>query len=821
VAIVMRENRPVVFVRDDSYDDFDDPWRSLNSVEVKTRLSALFPLIGRLEVPNSTLGPYVGACFVVGRELVATCRHAAQIFSQGLGLAIQYHAGDAAIDFKRRVDTPEDDRSAYFPVSGVEMIHPYWDMALLRVDGMPTDRMLRLSVRSPGDLIGRNIVVVGYPARDQRNDLELQEKIFGGVYYVKRLQPGVVRGRAEVQSFGNRVAAMTHDASTLGGSGGSPIIDVDTGEVVALTFAGEYLNANYAVPMFELARDPRVAPRLNFDGVVAATSDFDPAWRSINATVEPERLDTIRSGVEKPADNRPHTVESGLEKLAESGLEKLAYNRHHDITPSEMFGLEAIVMKANRPIVFVRGNSYDDVGAPWSDLNAAEVKTRLSALFPLIGRIELPTSPIIPYPGTGFVGGKGLVATSRAVAQIFSRGLGLTVGYRAGDAAIDFKREVDIREDDRSTYFAVSGVEMIHPYWDMALLRVDGLPTDKMLRLSVRSPDELADRRIVVVGYPAFDPRSDAVLQDKILGGVYNVKRLQPGIIRARAEVQSFENRVAAVTHDASTLGCNAGAPIIDIETGEVVALHFAGAYLRANYAVPMFELARDARIASKLNFEGAVAATSDFDPAWRSINTAIGAERSVKPKYYVSYAWADPTDPDREKIVDQACEEAQRRGITIIRDKTTLKVGDSVSKFMTQIAQGDVIFVVVSDKYLKSPFCMFELFEIWRVNRQDETEFLQRVKIYVLQDAKISTPSDRLRYAGFWRQEHDQLKSAMDAAGLDVVGEADLRLYKQMQEYYNKVSDILALFASILQPRSFDDLKAYGFDEPAKAGVA
>jgi endonuclease G, mitochondrial len=110
---------------------------------------------------------------VVGKGLVATSRNAARNFSQGLGLAIQYRAGDAAIDFKRQVDNPEDDRSAYFSVSGVEMIHPYWDMALLRVDGMPTDGMLRLSVRSPEDLVGRNIVVVGYPARDLRSDLEL------------------------------------------------------------------------------------------------------------------------------------------------------------------------------------------------------------------------------------------------------------------------------------------------------------------------------------------------------------------------------------------------------------------------------------------------------------------------------------------------------------------------------------------------------------------------------------------------------------------------------------------------------------------------
>src|SRR5262249_22128523 len=55
-------------------------------------------------------------------------------------------------------------------------------------------------------------------------------------------------------------------------------------DVVALHFAGEYLKANYAVPMCELARDSRVAPLLNFDGTVPPTNDWAPAWRSVERT---------------------------------------------------------------------------------------------------------------------------------------------------------------------------------------------------------------------------------------------------------------------------------------------------------------------------------------------------------------------------------------------------------------------------------------------------------------------------------------------------------------------------------------------------------
>jgi len=326
------------------------------------------------------------------------------------------------------------------------------------------------------------------------------------------------------------------------------------------------------------------------------------------------------------------SVGPGNIATAESALQKLVEDRVQEITPSEMFGLEAIVLPRNRPVAFVRGESYDDLDGPWVSLNGEVIKSRIASLLPLIGRVEVPSSPILPYAGTGFVVGRGLIATNRHVAQLFSQGLGLTIRYRAGDAAIDFKRQIDALDDDHTAYLSVRAVEMIHPYWDMALLRVDDLPTDRMLRLSVKSPEELLDHNVVVIGYPARDERSDVVLQDRIFDRIYNVKRLQPGVIRARAKIRSFENTVDAVTHDASTLGGNSGSAVIEVDTGEVVALHFAGEYLKANYAVPMHELARDSRVASRLNFEGALPPTNDWAPAWRSVEWTDGSVSAAAP---------------------------------------------------------------------------------------------------------------------------------------------------------------------------------------------
>ena len=347
---------------------------------------------------------------------------------------------------------------------------------------------------------------------------------------------------------------------------------------------------------------------------------------SIEAVSRPDAKAIDRDGFESLGPDHVGAAESGLQKLAE--------DRVHDITPSEMFGLEAIVLPRNRPVAFVRGNSYDDLDGPWVSLNDDVVKRRIASLLPLIGRVEVPSSPILPYAGTGFVVGQGLIATNRHVAQIFAQGLGLTIRYRAGDAAIDFKRQVDAPDDERTAYLSVRAVEMIHTYWDMALLRVDGLPTDRMLRLSVKSPEELLDRNVVVIGYPARDERNDVALQDRIFNRTYNVKRLQPGVIRTRAKVQSFENTVNAVTHDASTLGGNSGSAVIEVDTGEIVALHFAGEYLKANYAVPMYELARDSRVASRLNFAGTLSPTNDWAPAWRSVEeTDDSADAATLPQ--------------------------------------------------------------------------------------------------------------------------------------------------------------------------------------------
>lgn len=279
-AIILPRERPVVDIKNDSYAKPGSPWEHLAKSPVKTKITPNIRSIGRIELPGHPSIPFGGTGFVVGDNLIMTNRHVAEIFADGIGTSrLRFKSGaKSAIDFVQEIDRQS---SAPLQVRDVLMIHPHWDMALLKVEGLAPDHpALSLCVESPDDMKGKDIVVIGYPAQDSRNDLRLQMEIFRRRFNIKRLQPGKLNSRQWfVDAYGNRVQPLAHDASTLGGNSGSAVIDVQTGSVVGLHFSGKYLVANYCVPMFELARDNRVVDMgVNFEAQIPSTNEWEDKW---------------------------------------------------------------------------------------------------------------------------------------------------------------------------------------------------------------------------------------------------------------------------------------------------------------------------------------------------------------------------------------------------------------------------------------------------------------------------------------------------------------------------------------------------------------
>ena len=303
-----------------------------------------------------------------------------------------------------------------------------------------------------------------------------------------------------------------------------------------------------------------------------------------------------------------------LQQSASDGFQKVLAGTVPSIEQSE--GLEAIILPRIRPVLDVVDGDFRTDHPLWLKLNTdAAIRRALQSAIPSIGRLELPGNPQYPYGGTGFVVGNGLVMTNRHVAAIFSSGVGTRVAFRPGlRAGIDFLKELGRQPGPT---FAVTKVVMVHPYWDMALLAVEGLPaTARPLRLASKDSAISLPSEIAAVGYPAFDTRNNTDVQNDLFHRVFGVKRLQPGTLDGRSDTESFGKMVTALRHNCSTLGGNSGSALVDFASGLVVALHFGGRESVINYGVPASELAKDARVIDAgVQFEPAAAVSGP--PSW------------------------------------------------------------------------------------------------------------------------------------------------------------------------------------------------------------
>jgi endonuclease G len=254
--------------------------------------------------------------------------------------------------------------------------------------------------------------------------------------------------------------------------------------------------------------------------------------------------------------------------------------------------LEAIVRLVGRPPLVVRNGVIELEPLPEFAAGTDALVRGVEPSVRSVGRVEF-LNHSMAWGGTGWVvsaeGPDRVIATNRHVAKVIARrladGKGVflrdpVTGQRYG-AELDFKEEVD-SDPGQATPFAVTEVVYLadDSSPDVALLRITGAGLPDPLRLSPR--DAEVGERVGLIGYPAYDPRNDAGAQAQYFKGLFDVKRFAPGFV-----MQALDGvRGSSLRHDCTSLGGNSGSPLISLETGEVVGLHFAGQYGVANSAV-------------------------------------------------------------------------------------------------------------------------------------------------------------------------------------------------------------------------------------------
>lgn len=138
--------------------------------------------------------------------------------------------------------------------------------------------------------------------------------------------------------------------------------------------------------------------------------------------------------------------------------------------------------------------------------------------------------------------------------------------------------------------------------------------------------------------------------------------------------------------------------------------------------------------------------------------------ELSIK-KVFLSYCHNDKCIAD---IIEENLNKQTKGQVLISRDIRDIEYKDDIEKFMQTIEQHDFAITIVSDKYLKSRGCMYEISELMR-NRKYFDKLLFVVlsasdKIYYDSTAEISDITadiysiNRFNYIKYWEAENEKI---------------------------------------------------------------
>lgn len=139
-----------------------------------------------------------------------------------------------------------------------------------------------------------------------------------------------------------------------------------------------------------------------------------------------------------------------------------------------------------------------------------------------------------------------------------------------------------------------------------------------------------------------------------------------------------------------------------------------------------------------------------------------------------------------------------------VIRDEKSLNYMDNYTNFMKKVRTTDFVLLLISDDYLKSSKCMYEILEL----RKDDN-YKNRIMLVVHSSANPIydvTGKGSVGYVNYWDTKLKELEEAMVGLTLEESGE----LGKELRQLRNTKNEIVNFIQEIkkLEVPPLDDLK-------------
>lgn len=294
-------------------------------------------------------------------------------------------------------------------------------------------------------------------------------------------------------------------------------------------------------------------------------------WSSSDDSAHASVLDELFSALPKPVGSVQLESQT-LSGAAGTQLDVLLGDQQAYL--SDPIRLEAIVKEIGRPALPVTGNVWQ--ASPIASLQDRLVAARrqLSQCIPAVGRIDGQAR----MKGSGWLLYDDILITNAHVAQTF-------VSQGSDKVSFTFDEVVQFDTQDAPTIGSTHQAQVVElltlrpESLDVAAFKVKWQNRPDFMPLELDETPFDSEWDIAAIGYPADDGRDTSFAQLNYFQRVFEIKRLSPGRLLRFDDAISFQ-------HDCTTLGGSSGSPIINLQSGKVVGLHFAGKTGEANLAI-------------------------------------------------------------------------------------------------------------------------------------------------------------------------------------------------------------------------------------------
>lgn len=165
-----------------------------------------------------------------------------------------------------------------------------------------------------------------------------------------------------------------------------------------------------------------------------------------------------------------------------------------------------------------------------------------------------------------------------------------------------------------------------------------------------------------------------------------------------------------------------------------------------------------------------------------------------MRNNIFLSYCWKD------DDVVDEIDDYFKRKQIIFMRDKRNIDSWGSIKSFMNEIEKSDYAILVISDNYLKSKNCMYEVLELMK-----DEGYRNKIITVVLDNAFIYSAIGKAKYIEYWNEEYNKISNKINKINDN---ESCTSLQKELiivRDIKNNIGEFISIVSDMNNPNIND----------------